>query len=55
MIKDSLSEQANKNAMKENQYQRDKVEEEAKNQDVDGEESEYDDQEDYDNINIDRF
>jgi hypothetical protein len=45
MIKDSLSEQANKNAMKENQYQREKAEEEAKRQDVDGDESEYDEEE----------
>ncbi len=45
MIKDSLSEQANKNAMKENQYQRDKAEEQAKKEDVDGEESEYDEEE----------
>jgi len=45
MIKDSLSEQANKNAMRENQYQMEREEEEVKRQDVDGEESEYGEEE----------
>ena len=45
MIKDSLSEQANKNAMRENQYQIKREEEEVKRQDVDGDESEYDEEE----------